>query len=478
MTPRSLVRLNVVGLLLGGMLLLVVAGTAGGAQRRETAPVDTSGAALSAHLTGTSFKPAEAGSVRLVYRFSRPSKHFAYRLTRKSGAKWLELQSVSRTGNFKGSHSISVKELFSSKPVEAGRYRLELTADRARKLLAFTVIPACVFPTIELTHVPRYGSSNDLQGRVFCAAPATHKVAVYIYVGGWWTKPDWSDPLTSINRNGTWTSDITTGGVDQTATRIAAFLVPNGYRPPSLGGEAVLPAKLKKHALASVTIVREPVSRTIRFSGYDWYVKAGKNRLGPGPNYFSSEPKNVWVDNRGRLHLRIVSRGGRWYCSEVSTANVLGYGTYTFTLASRVDQLDKNVVLGLFTWDDTSSEHANREIDIEFSRWGEDVAQNAQYVVQPWDTEGNRLRFDLALSSVFSTHSFKWSAHNVLFSSHQGHPPTLGDEIEAWSYAGADVPPEGLGDARINLWLTGGTPPSDGQSVEIVVESFSFTPGA
>ena len=341
---------------------MVSSGATGAAQSRDASLATTSGGKISAHLTKTSFRAAEAGTVKLVYRFSRSSKRFAFLLTRKNGTKWLVVGSVRRTGTFTGSHTITVRKLFSGKTVRAGRYRLKLTADGSNKLLAFTVV----------------------------------------------AKAD---------------------------------------------------------------------ARTLRFSGYIWNVKAGEARVGPGPNYFSGEPADVWVDKLGRLHLRIVKRGGRWYCSEVYSAKALGFGTYTFTLASRVDQLDKNVVLGLFTWDDAAPEYAYREIDIELSRWGDVAAANAQFVVQPWDHPGNRHRFEIALSSVFSTHSFRWSAGEIFFSSYLGHAPTLGDAIETWSYTGADIPPAGAGHARINLWLNSGAP-SNGHSVEVVVESFRFVPGS
>jgi hypothetical protein len=38
------------------------------------------------------------------------------------------------------------------------------------------------------------------------------------------------------------------------------------------------------------------------------------------------------------------------------------------------------------------------------------------------------------------------------------------------------VPPAGNGNARINLWLNGGAPPSDGEEVEVIIESFEFMP--
>ena len=54
----------------------------------------TSGAKISAHLTKTSFTAAQAGSVKLVYKFSAPSKSFGYLLTFKRGKKW---QTVKRS---------------------------------------------------------------------------------------------------------------------------------------------------------------------------------------------------------------------------------------------------------------------------------------------------------------------------------------------------------------------------------------------
>ncbi|MDS4025961.1 MAG: glycosyl hydrolase family 17 protein [Candidatus Contendobacter sp.] len=114
-------------------------------------------------------------------------------------------------------------------------------------------------PAIEFTHVPPYGSSENLQGRVLNVDPANYRVAVYINVrGGWWTKPYSNDPLTSIQSDGTWVCDITTGGVDNIATRIAAFLVPKGYDPPLLSGAGTLPAELAQHAVAQIEVSRQP----------------------------------------------------------------------------------------------------------------------------------------------------------------------------------------------------------------------------
>jgi len=332
---------------------------------------------------------------------------------------------------------------------------------------------------IEFTYVPPYGSFDDILGQARCVEPADYKVAVYIYVSGWWTKPYWASPLTPIQSDGSWTADITTGGTDQLATKIAAFLVPNGYNPPQMGGGQTLPAELFGNSTAWVTVEREAVFRTIEFSGYTWRVKASETPAGPGPNYFSDRPEDVWVDAEGLLHLRIVHRDGKWYSTEVFTEAPLGYGQYIFHLASRVDQLDKNIVLGLFTWDDTAPEHNYREVDIEFSRWGDAGNDNAQFVVQPWNNPGNMHRFNAELQADESTHGFDWRADRVFFQSMQGRQPfpgPAGSEIAAWTYAGDDIPPAGEGNARINLWLLNGNPPSDGAEAEVIIEAFEFVP--
>ena len=79
-------------------------------------------------------------------------------------------------------------------------------------------------PTIEFMFVPPYGSSYNLIGRSRNADPDSYKVAVYILVGaGWWTKPTFAEPLTSIDADSIWITDITTGGNDPYATKIHTF---------------------------------------------------------------------------------------------------------------------------------------------------------------------------------------------------------------------------------------------------------------
>jgi hypothetical protein len=77
--------------------------------------------------------------------------------------------------------------------------------------------------------------------------------------------------------------------------------------------------------------------RTIEFDGYQWMVKHGdEEKQGPGPNYFSSLPENVWVDSQGQLHLKVTKRNDRWYCAGWTRTVYFSFaGKQTHTSISR-----------------------------------------------------------------------------------------------------------------------------------------------
>jgi hypothetical protein len=112
-------------------------------------------------------------------------------------------------------------------------------------------------PTLEFTSVPAYGSYLNLKGVARGCAPEHARIAVYIRVhGGWWTKPYWDSPATPISADGSFSVDVTTGGHDEEATEIAAFLISEDYQPPGLRGESELPEELKTRALAHAEVTR------------------------------------------------------------------------------------------------------------------------------------------------------------------------------------------------------------------------------
>jgi len=113
-------------------------------------------------------------------------------------------------------------------------------------------------PTLRFTSVPSIGSSALLQGQEWHVLPANYYVVVYIHVPGygWWVKPYQNSPLTTINCDGTWNTNIVTGGSDASADQIAAFLIPTTYSPPALLGAGTLPADLYTNAIANISVTR------------------------------------------------------------------------------------------------------------------------------------------------------------------------------------------------------------------------------
>lgn len=208
----------------------------------------------------------------------------------------------------------------------------------------------------------------------------------------------------------------------------------------------------------------------ITWRGVEWQVKTSNAAVGPGPCVFSRD--NVSIDNEGRLRLRIQRAGNAWTCGEIIGPITHGYGTYTFTLASDVSKLDPNVVLGLFTWSDRAQQN-NREIDIEIARWGNATdSTNAQYVVQPWDRPGHLYRFGQP-QVTRSEHSFTWRQGSLHWLSRSLDTNAT---IAEYSLSGSAVPTTRDERVRLNLWLFQGNPPTNGADVELIVESFNFSP--
>lgn len=110
-------------------------------------------------------------------------------------------------------------------------------------------------------------------------------------------------------------------------------------------------------------------SSTLFFSGYTWRITNPNSLQEPGPNYWSRG--NVWVDDSGFLNLRISKnpKTNRWECAQVVSEEDFGYGTYSWQVEGAIDELDKNVVLGLFNYSGNDG-HDEMDIEFEFARWG------------------------------------------------------------------------------------------------------------
>jgi len=142
-------------------------------------------------------------------------------------------------------------------------------------------------------------------------------------------------------------------------------------------------------------------------------------------------------------------------------------------LASNLDRLASNLVLGLFLWDNTSSDSFHREIDVELGRWGRDDNEDAQFVIQPYNLPDHTRRFRLPAGLEGSLYTFTWEPGRVSF---LAEGVRQGGAIPIQERAFERMVPEpGNERPRINLWCTDSRPPADG-TAEVVVSEFTFTP--
>jgi hypothetical protein len=92
------------------------------------------------------------------------------------------------------------------------------------------------------------GNSEFVNGQVSGVDTSRSGVIVYALVsGGWYNKPDynsspWPSPITMINADGTWSTNITPEANEPPATKIAAYLVPLDYNVPLPNGDPSLPS--------------------------------------------------------------------------------------------------------------------------------------------------------------------------------------------------------------------------------------------
>jgi hypothetical protein len=108
-------------------------------------------------------------------------------------------------------------------------------------------------PKISFTYVPPIDNYSYVKGKVIRANPNEVSVVLYDLVRGtWWVKPYYSTPKSPVASDGTFSIDYVTGGVDEEATRINAYLVKNKYVPPGNS----LPDMNDSLVLAGVTVDR------------------------------------------------------------------------------------------------------------------------------------------------------------------------------------------------------------------------------
>lgn len=209
--------------------------------------------------------------------------------------------------------------------------------------------------------------------------------------------------------------------------------------------------------------------RTISWSGYDWKVRGVQASALPGPNDWSDSTANVDVVG-GALQINIVKSGSDYICSEIELEQTLGYGKYSFIVNTDLSGLDPWAVLGIYTYDSSTSS-PYRELDIEAAKWGVADTDDLQFTVQP-GTGPQTARFP-ANSSAPYTLEMTWQAGQVYYEARDSG----GVVMRSWA-VNDSVPTTGAEHLFVNAWLHDGHDPNTGATVPFELASFAFTASA
>lgn len=217
-----------------------------------------------------------------------------------------------------------------------------------------------------------------------------------------------------------------------------------------------------------ISAISTPISvsastQTINFSGYTWTVRSGF--YAPGPNNWSNDPRDVFVDAGGRLHLSVVNRNGVWYSSEVSLPSSLGYGTYEFDISTGVDRIDPNLIAAPFLYQDDT-----HEIDIEYTRWSDPTAPNTWMTVQP-SSPTSETNFTTNQGTNPVTARIEWTPDHITLSTMQNNAA-----LNSWTYSGTNNFTPGNERLHINFWQNKGWTPINNSTNEFIVDAMRFTP--
>ena len=288
-----------------------------------------------------------------------------------------------------------------------------------------------------------------------------------VVTGRIWTRWDepfiWTRPITALPPP----TGGTVSGVGTLATYTGTELIEVGYAQQ---GAAVPP-------VLSGVGNSGPQDMYITWSGHQWYVDNSVRTVGTSPQTFGRMLDCAEVMPDGRLKLGIRNIGGVWYSAEVAQNDAsLGYGRYRFVweFDGGVESEPLSVVLGMFTYDQTATP-GHRERDAEVTQWNDagNTKHQMWYSLQPVAAAEQHQTNHVVSGAIqpFTT-DIVWQAGQVHYSTSDANGMLLGDHVVT---DGVETPnTEKVG---INLWLTSGAPPANGQPVTAYLHSFTHTPG-
>lgn len=211
------------------------------------------------------------------------------------------------------------------------------------------------------------------------------------------------------------------------------------------------------------------------FAGLSWAVRRGAG--GPGPNAWA--PDHAWVDDAGRLHLRLDRRGDGWAGAEVRTDARFGPGTFRIEVAAPVDTMHPRAVVGLFLYPTPDvGPDGTHEVDVELTGWGDADRPRVHFSAWPLNP-GATLRTAARAERFEGTHMtyvVRRDARGVRIAGRHGHgAASVPFATPAFTAPRGSLAPMPL---HLNVWWYEGRAPAGAAPVEVVVTRIDFTPAA
>ena len=109
-------------------------------------------------------------------------------------------------------------------------------------------------PFISVTPSNPYMNNENITGRIHGAEPHLYTVFVYALTSnGWFSMMNEGSTSIRIAEDKSWVCELKSIKKDE-ILKLAIYLIPNGYVPPSLQGDPIIPIKINLVATAKKII--------------------------------------------------------------------------------------------------------------------------------------------------------------------------------------------------------------------------------
>ena len=194
------------------------------------------------------------------------------------------------------------------------------------------------------------------------------------------------------------------------------------------------------------------------WSGINWRV-------------ISQLENNTWVDDQGRLHMRLQKVGDTWCCTTLESPYTVKYGKFIWNISSPSLNLERNTSIGMFTYANDCD-----EIDIEINQWpGHD--EHLWFTNQPGSVEDypSNIYYDVYSDSPYLnetniTYIIEWEPTYINFSVVSSD----GSIISNWNYTNESEIPHVESTICQYFGTVANFTPQNEQPKEIVFNSFQY----